>query len=182
MILKTVFSGFGGQGVLVMGHVFAHGAMNEGYHVTYLPAYGAEVRGGTANCTVAVSDEEIASPIASEPDHVVAMNAPSLLSFQNKITVGGGLFLNSSIVQVRPSRKDLVVYEIPSSEIAEKLGNPRTANTVIMGAFLKQTALVKPEVYLMSLETILGGKKKSVLDANRRAFYAGYEFFQRKGA
>ena len=182
MIVKTVFSGFGGQGVRVMGYTFAHGAMNEGCHVTYLPAYGAEVRGGTANCTVAVSDEEIASPIASEPDFVVVMNTPSLYSFQNKIAPGGGLFLNASIVQVRPSRKDLIVYEIPSSEIAEKLGNPRTANTVLMGAFLKQTALVKPEGYLKSLETTMGGKKKSVLEANRKAFYAGYEFLERKGA
>ena len=86
MIIKTIFSGFGGQGVLMMGVSLAHSAMNKGYHVTYLPAYGAEVRGGTANCTVAVADEEIASPVASEPDYLVAMNSPSLFTFQNKVT------------------------------------------------------------------------------------------------
>ena len=87
MMIKTIFSGFGGQGVLMMGVSLAHSAMSKGYHVTYLPAYGAEVRGGTANCTVAVADEEIASPVASEPDHLVAMNSPSLFTFQSKITI-----------------------------------------------------------------------------------------------
>jgi 2-oxoglutarate ferredoxin oxidoreductase subunit gamma len=88
MIVKTIFSGFGGQGVLMMGFTLAQGAMNAGYQVTFLPAYGAEVRGGTANCTVAVSDDEIASPIASEPDHLVVLNAPSLFTFQNRVAPG----------------------------------------------------------------------------------------------
>ena len=93
MIVKTIFSGFGGQGVLMMGFTLAQGAMNAGYQVTFLPAYGAEVRGGTANCTVAVSDDEIASPIASEPDYVVVLNTPSLYTFQNRVAPGGSLFL-----------------------------------------------------------------------------------------
>jgi 2-oxoglutarate ferredoxin oxidoreductase subunit gamma len=175
MLVKTIFCGFGGQGVLMMGHSLAHGAMMEGYQVTYLPAYGAEVRGGTANCTVAVADEEIASPIASEPNYLVVMNTPSLYTFQNRVAPGGSLFLNSSIIEARPSRKDIDIYEIPCIEIAEKMGNPRAANIVMMGAFLKKTALVSPEAYLKSLETIMGGKKKAIADANRAAFAAGYE-------
>ena len=107
MMIKTIFSGFGGQGVLMMGISLAHSAMNKGYHVTYLPAYGAEMRGGTANCTVAVSDEEIASPVASEPDYLVVMNSPSLFTFQNKVTPGGTIFINSSIIDARPSRQDV---------------------------------------------------------------------------
>lgn len=178
MNVKTVFSGFGGQGVLMMGYAFAHSAMSAGYEVTYLPSYGAEVRGGTANCTVAVADEEIASPIASEPDYGVAMNTPSLFALQNKLARGGGFFLNASIVNARPSRTDLAVYAIPCSELAEKAGNARASNIVMLGAFLRKTGLVAPEVFLRSLETILGGKKKSIMESNRKAFAAGYAYLE----
>ncbi len=176
MMVKTIFSGFGGQGVLMMGYTLAHGAMSAGYHVTYLPAYGAEVRGGTANCTVAVSDDEIASPIASEPDHIVVLNTPSLYTFQNRMASGGGLFLNSSIVLVEPSRHDVQIFKIPSSEMAEKIGNARAANTVMMGAFIKKTGLVQPDIYLKSLEEVMGSKKKSIVEINRKAFAAGYDY------
>ena len=178
MMVKTIFSGFGGQGVLMMGYSLAHGAMSAGYNVTYLPAYGAEVRGGTANCTVAVSDDEIASPIASEPDNVVVLNTPSLYSFQNRVAASGSLFLNSSIIAVESSRHDVRIIKIPSSDMAEKLGNPRTANTVMMGAFLKMTGLVPPDIYLSSMETVMGSKKKSIIEINRKAFAAGYEFLK----
>ncbi len=104
MLVKTIISGFGGQGVLSIGLSLAQAAMLEGKHVTYLPSYGAEVRGGTANCTVAISDEEIASPVASAPEFVVVMNQPSLMRFQNQIQSGGVLFLNSSLVQAEISR------------------------------------------------------------------------------
>lgn len=176
MMVKTIFSGFGGQGVLMMGYALAHGAMSAGYHVTFLPSYGAEVRGGTANCTVAVSDDEIASPIASEPDNVVVLNTPSLYTFQNRVAVGGGLFMNSSIIAVEPSRHNVRVFKIPSSEMAEKLGNSRTLNTVMMGAFLKITGLVPPDIYLKSMETVIGSKKAAIVEINRKAFAAGYEF------
>jgi 2-oxoglutarate ferredoxin oxidoreductase subunit gamma len=162
----------------MMGYSFAHGAMSEGYEVTYLPAYGAEVRGGTANCTVAVGDEEIASPIASEPDYLVVLNTPSLYTFQNRIAAGGLLFLNSSIISARPSRQDMEVFAIPASDIAEELGNARAFNTVMMGAFLKRTSLVKPEIYLKSLETVMGSKKKAVVEINRKAFSGGYDFLK----
>lgn len=178
MISKTIFSGFGGQGVLMMGVSLAHSAMNKGYHVTYLPAYGAEVRGGTANCTIAVADEEIASPVASEPDHLVAMNSPSLFTFQSKISSGGTIFLNSSIINDRPSRKDVQVYAIPCGDMAQELGNIRVANTIMMGAFIKKTSIVPAEIYLKSLETIMGSKKKSATEINRKAFNAGFDFIK----
>jgi 2-oxoglutarate ferredoxin oxidoreductase subunit gamma len=177
-MVKTIFAGFGGQGVLMMGYTLAHGAMSAGYNVTYLPAYGAEVRGGTANCTVAISDDEIASPIASEPDNIVVLNTPSLYSFQNRVAAGGSLFLNSSIIAVESSRHDVRILKIPSSEMAEKLGNARTANTLMMGAFLKITGLVPPDIFLSSMETVMGSKKKSVIELNRKAFAAGYEFLK----
>lgn len=178
MMVKTIFAGFGGQGVLMMGFTLAHGAMSAGYHVTFLPAYGAEVRGGTANCTVAVADEEIASPIASKPDHLVVLNTPSLYTFQNRVAAGGYLFINSSIITVDSSRHDVRIVKVPSSEIAETLGNPRTANTVMMGAFLKKTGLVAPDDYLGSLEEVMGSKKKAIVEINRRAFAAGFEFLE----
>jgi 2-oxoglutarate ferredoxin oxidoreductase subunit gamma len=178
MMVKTIFAGFGGQGVLMMGYTLAHGAMSAGYNVTYLPAYGAEVRGGTANCTVAVSDDVIASPIASEPDNVIVLNTPSLYSFQNRVAAGGGLFLNSSIIAVESSRHDVKIFKVPASDMAEKLGNSRAANTVMLGAFLKVTGLVPPDIFLASMETVMGSKKKSVLELNHRAFAAGYEFLK----
>lgn len=176
MMVKTIFSGFGGQGVLMMGYSFAHSAMSAGLQVSYLPSYGAEMRGGTANCTVAVSDDEIASPISSEPDFVVVMNTPSLYSFQNRVASRGAIFLNASIIEARPTRKDISVCAIPCGEIAEREGTPRSANIVMMGAFIKQTGVIAADVYLKSLEIIMGKKKKSLLESNRKAFNAGYEF------
>ena len=178
MMIKTIFSGFGGQGVLMMGVSLAHSAMNKGYYVTFLPAYGAEVRGGTANCTVAVADEEIASPVASEPDHLVAMNSPSLFTFQSKIVSGGTVFLNSSIIEGRPSRSDVQIYAVPCGDMAQEMGNSRVANTIMMGAFIKKTGIVPAEIYLKSLENIMGSKKKSVAEINRKAFTAGFDFIK----
>ena len=176
MIVKTIFSGFGGQGVLMMGISLANSAMNKGYHVTYLPAYGAEMRGGTANCTVALGDEEIASPVASEPNYLVVMNAPSLFSFQNKVTSGGTIFLNSSIVKDRPNRQDVKLFCVPCTDIAQELGNSRVANIIMMGAFIKRSGVVSPDIYLKTLESIMGSKKKSLAEVNRKAFAAGFDY------
>jgi 2-oxoglutarate ferredoxin oxidoreductase subunit gamma len=176
MIVKTIFSGFGGQGVLMMGISLANSAMNKGYHVTYLPAYGAEMRGGTANCTVAVGDEEIASPVASEPNYLIVMNAPSLFSFQNKVTSGGAIFLNSSIINDRPNRQDVKVFCVPCADIAQELGNSRVANIIMMGAFIKTSDVVSPDIYLKSLESIMGSRKKSLAEINRKAFAAGFDY------
>jgi 2-oxoglutarate ferredoxin oxidoreductase subunit gamma len=178
MIVKVFFSGFGGQGVLMMGISLANAAMNKGLHVTYLPAYGAEMRGGTANCTVAMGDEEIASPVASEPDYLVVMNSPSLISFQNKVASDGTIFINSSIVEARPIRQDVKTICIPCADIAQDLGNSRTANVVMMGAFIKKSNVVSPEIYLKSLEFIMGSRKKSLAEINRKAFTAGYDYVQ----
>ena len=177
MMVKSIFSGFGGQGVLMMGYSLARGAMSAGLQVTFLPSYGAEMRGGTANCTVAIADEEIASPISSEPDNIIVMNTPSLYTFQNRVARGGKLFLNASIIKTSPTRDDIDIYAIPCGEIAEAQGNSRAANIVMMGAFLKKTGLLTPETYLKSLEVSMGGKKKSLAEINRKAFAAGYEYF-----
>jgi 2-oxoglutarate ferredoxin oxidoreductase subunit gamma len=180
MQVKTIFAGFGGQGVLMMGYSFAHAAMNEGYFVTYLPSYGAEVRGGSANCTVALSDEDIASPIASEPDYLIIMNKPSLFTFQNRVAPEGTIFLNSSLIDARPTRDDIIIYEVPLAEIAASLGNPRGQNIVMMGAFIKKIGIISPKAYLDGLEQRMKGKK-SAMEGNRKAFAAGYDLTLSKG-
>ena len=174
MLLKTIFAGFGGQGVLSMGLNLAQAAMLDGKKVTYLPAYGAEVRGGTANCTVAISDEDIASPIASSPDFVVVMNQPSLVRFQNQIESGGILFLNSSLIDMEVSRGDIDVVSVAANDIAEEMGSPRSANMVMLGAFTKKSNLVSMDSIISGLKTALKGKQKLVA-INKKALTIGYD-------
>lgn len=176
MLVKTIIAGFGGQGVLSIGLSLAQAAMLEGRYVTYLPSYGAEVRGGTANCTVAISDEEIASPIASTPEFVIAMNQPSLMRFQNQIQSGGVLFLNSSLAQAEISRGDLEVVQVPADTIAEKLGNRKSANMVMLGAFIKKGNLVSLDSVFEGLKETLKGKQK-LMAINKEALTVGYNLF-----
>jgi 2-oxoglutarate ferredoxin oxidoreductase subunit gamma len=176
MLIKAIFAGFGGQGVLSIGLNLTQAAMQEGKNVTYLPSYGAEVRGGTANCTVAISDEEIASPVASSPDFVVAMNQPSVVRFQNQIQSGGVLFINSSLVEAEITRGDIDVIKVPASAIAEKLESPKSANMVMLGAFIKRTNLVALSGIVEGLNYALKGKQK-LIAINEKALTAGYELF-----
>ena len=174
MLIKTIFAGFGGQGVMSMGLNLAQAAMLEGNNVTYLPSYGAEVRGGTANCTVAVSDEEIASPVASSPDFIIAMNQPSLVRFQNQIRSGGVLFINSSLIEAEISRGDIDIVRVPANSIAEKLGSQRSANMVMMGAFTKKSSIVSVSSVIEGLKSALKDKQK-LIAINEKALMAGYD-------
>ncbi len=160
-----------------MGLGLAQAAMIEGKNVTYLPSYGVEVRGGTANCTVAISDEEIASPVASAPEFVVAMNQPSLVRFQNQVQSGGVLFFNSSLIKAEVSRGDIELVGVPASRIAEELGSPRSANMVILGAFTKKSNLVSIDTLIEGLKSTLKNKTK-LIAVNKKALIAGYELFQ----
>ena len=176
MLVKTIFAGFGGQGVLSMGLNLARAAMLEGRHITFLPSYGAEIRGGTANCTVCISDEEIASPVASSPIFVVAMNQPSLVRFQNQIESGGLLFINSSKAAAEISRGDIDLVEVAASSIVEDLGSPKSANMVMLGAFTKKSNLVPLETLIAGLSTTLKNKKK-LMAVNKKALATGYDLF-----
>jgi len=176
MHVETIFSGFGGQGVLSMGSTLATAAMLEGKHVTYLPAYGVEVRGGTANCTVVVADEEIASPVASEPDFVVAMNQPSFARFQSILQAGGLLCVNSSLVNTESARTDIEVLAIPTSELAEKLGTLRVANMIMLGALIKASNMISYDMMLKNLSEILGQGKSQLIKLNRDALSLGYGY------
>lgn len=174
MLIKTIFSGFGGQGVLSTGQMLARAAMLEGKHVTYLPSYGAEVRGGTANCTVTISDEEIASPIASQPEFVVALNQPSFFRFQSLLQSGGCMLYNSSLVDVATVRGDIETFGIPITELAGQLGNIKVANMIMLGAFVSISNLVSFNKTYKNLPDILGAGKARLLKINEKAFKTGF--------
>jgi 2-oxoglutarate ferredoxin oxidoreductase subunit gamma len=176
MLIKTVFSGFGGQGVLSMGYTLANAAMLEGKHVTYFPSYGVEVRGGTANCTVVVSDEEIASPVASEPEFVVAMNQPSFARFQSILQSGGLMCVNSSIVNLSNVRHDVEILAVPTSDLAEKLGTIKVANMIMVGAFIRASNIVSFDFMIENLSPILGEGKAKLIKLNQEALELGYSY------
>jgi len=178
MLTKTIFSGFGGQGVLSMGQTLAMAAMLEDKHVTYLPSYGTEVRGGTANCTVTISDEEIASPIASEPEFVVAMNQPSFVRFQSLLQSGGLLLYNSSLVIPDSVRGDIEALGIPAIDIANELGNVRAANMVTLGAFIRISNLISIDFLIKNLSEILGAKKAKLIKVNEKAVRIGFSYLK----
>ncbi len=177
MLMKILLAGSGGQGMLTAGNVLGNAAMIENYHVTYLPSYGAAVRGGTANCTICISDEEIASPVASAPDVVVAMNRPSAQTFGDTLEPGGQMIYNSNLVGSLPFRGDLNCFPIAANDIAAAIGSRRSANMVLLGAFVKLTNIVKLESVHESVEYMLRGKKK-IVEVTNRAVDEGFNAFQ----
>ncbi len=178
MLIKTVFSGFGGQGVIMMGYLLATAGMYEEKNVTCLPSYGAEVRGGTANCTVVISTEEIASPIASEPEFAVLMNNPSLILYQNQVQTGGTIFLNSSMIEDRPIRGDLDIFEVPVNELVRPLGQDKVANMVMLGAFIKKSGLVLLETMNRVLKDTFSSKNPAIIKLNKQALQLGFDYLE----
>ncbi len=145
MLIQSIFAGFGGQGILRAGQIIAYAGMSVNLHVSWLPSYGPEMRGGTANVAVVLADEPVASPVVSTPDLVIAMNRPSLDKFGPAIQPGGTLIINSSLIDVTCERDDLKQYLVKANEIAKELGNPRAANMVILGAFQAVTGVIPDE-------------------------------------
>lgn len=176
MLIKTVFSGFGGQGVLMMGYILAVSAMRGGMHVTYLPSYGAEVRGGTANCTVSISDEDIASPVASSPDYVIAMNKPSLIRFEGQIKAKGTIFLNSDLIDIDPEREDIEVFKIPANTLAKKMGSERAMNMIMLGAFVSKTKITSIDSLMNGLAEVIKTKSKKQVEINRKGLEIGAKY------
>lgn len=175
MTQSIVIAGFGGQGVMLMGKIIAEAAMFDGKNVTWLPSYGPEMRGGTANCTVVVGDEPIGSPVIDSPDIVVAMNIPSMLKFQETLKRDGIMIINSSVIDREPDRKDVKIYKIDANEIADSIGNTRVLNMVTLGAFAKATGLVKFEGINKALEETFANKNKQLIDLNLKAVQNGME-------
>ena len=171
---NVLIAGFGGQGVLFIGQLFAKACMNEGLNVTWSPAYGAEMRGGTVNCTVCMSDDEVACAFVDEPENVIALNGPSFEKFEKKIKSGGMIVVNSSLVKNAPSRQDIKYKFIPMTDIAYKTGSEKMTNIVSLGAFIKMFPIVSKESIISIMEATLTGKKALMLEGNIKALEEGF--------
>ncbi|MCX7828058.1 MAG: 2-oxoacid:acceptor oxidoreductase family protein [Thermanaerothrix sp.] len=176
MNTRMIFAGFGGQGVMLMGQIISLAGMFEGKHVTWMPSYGPEMRGGTANCTVVISDEPVASPVTNDAEVVVAMNIPSLTKFEPAVTPKGHLLINQSVIDREPQRKDIVSVKVPCNEIADQLGNLKVANMVMLGAVAGATGVVSMDSIVKALEKKLSaGGKASLIEVNKNAIERGYQ-------
>ena len=174
MMSEMVFAGFGGQGVMLMGQILTYAGMLEKRQVSWMPSYGPEMRGGTANCSVIISDEPVGSPIISEPDVVVAMNLPSLDKFEPILKPGGVLLINSSLVTKDPTRTDVRVYRIPCNEIAAEIGNAKVSNMVMIGSIVAATQTVEPKSVVAVLQKIFKNKQ-AMMPLNEKAIQAGID-------
>lgn len=176
MTEQIIIAGFGGQGVMSMGQLLTYAGMLEGKNVSWLPSYGPEMRGGTANCNVILSDEMVASPIVTQASAVIALNKPSLEKFEKAVVPGGMLFINSSLVERKTLRDDIQAYYVPANEIADELGNSRVANSVVLGAYLAKTEeSVSPKSIIEALKKVLGPSKQDLIPLNEEALKRGAE-------
>lgn len=170
---KIIIAGFGGQGVQSLGTFIAYASIHDGKEVTFLPSYGPEMRGGTSNCSVVVSDKPVASPIISAPDILIAMNKPSLAKFESRVKPCGCIIVNSSLIETKVKRTDVKVYYVDANDLALKAGNAKTANIVVLGAYAKISGVFTPEVMKAVIEKKFA-KKPAVIPANFAAFDLGY--------
>lgn len=173
METSIIISGFGGQGSLFAGQVLAYAGMDAGLHVTWIPSYGPEMRGGTAHCTVILSDEPIGSPLVRNPSIAIVMNRPSMDRYEPLVQKGGLLVVNSSLVDRPATRDDIWVIEVPANEIADELGDKRLANMVLLGAMLAETGLLPLEVVGQAMEAHLPERHRELLEGDRRALRRG---------
>ncbi|MCP4633039.1 MAG: 2-oxoacid:ferredoxin oxidoreductase subunit gamma [candidate division Zixibacteria bacterium] len=175
MYQGIIVAGFGGQGVVSMGILLAYAGMMDNKHVTFIPAYGAEMRGGTANCSVIVSTDEVASPVVGHPDSVVVMNEPSFSKFEPMIKSGGRLFINTSLVSSRSKRDDIEIIEIPANNIAEEIGTLKITNMVMAGALCARTGAIAQKALIDSVKKVYIRAKPEILELNTVAIQRGAE-------
>jgi 2-oxoglutarate ferredoxin oxidoreductase subunit gamma len=176
MQTEIVFSGFGGQGVLFAGQILAFAGMDAGKKVTWMPSYGPEMRGGTANCTVIIADEEIGSPLVRHPQAAVVMNLPSLDKYEPVLIEGGVLIVNASLVNRDVTRTDIVHVTVPANEIAEKLGFKRLTNMVMLGALFEKLPVLPMSALEEALQNHLPERHRKYLPANLEALKQGAAF------
>ena len=177
---EFIFAGFGGQGMLLIGKFLAMACMLDGKHVSWLPSYGPEMRGGTANCSVIVSDDPVGSPIIAHPNVLMVMNEPSLDKFEDTVTAGGTIFVDSSLIARKVKRTDVDVVYIPATQMAKEMEATSLANMIILGAIVEKLGLVKGETVVTALKETISARKAALLDLNLKAVAAGAEFI-RKG-
>lgn len=170
---KVIIAGFGGQGVMLMGQILSYAATEKDVNTLWFPSYGPETRGGTANCSVTISEQYVNSPVISTPDSIIIMNKPSLAKFQPKLKQGGLCFVNSSLVIDETYRDDVNVFQVPANDLALQLGNLRVANMVMLGAYLAITKLFTIDDVIAVMEHKFTGAKAQLIDINRQALEVG---------
>lgn len=178
MTRELLIAGFGGQGVMAMGKTLIEAGLKEGYNVSWVPSYGPEMRGGTANCSVVISDEPIGSPVVTQPNELIAMNGPSLTKFEPSVVPGGLVLINSSQVENPSCRSDLRCYLVPCTEEAGKLGNYRVANMIMLGAYIEATGALKLDTIKEMLAALFTGPKAHLVDLNIKALEVGASYIK----
>ncbi len=182
MFEAVLIAGFGGQGVLSTGQLLAQAGMVEGRYVAWIPSYGPEMRGGTANCGVTISSKPISSPVVSEPTVLIAMNRPSLEKFEGSVVKGGIIFVNSSLIDIKSTRKDVRVFYVPANDMAEELGSGKVANNIILGALIELTGVVTPRAVEKSLEEVLPAHHHKMIPLNLLALETGSRLVRENGS
>ena len=175
MTYEIILAGFGGQGILFLGKMIALAGMIDGKEVSWIPSYGPEMRGGTANCSVVVSDRRIGTPVVTRPNVLVAMNRPSLEKFESTMQPGGHLLINKTLIEIPHTRQDIDVTYLEITGLAGELGNPRLANVVALGGLIGRVGLVSRDAVIEALKKELSGKKAALLDLNLKALDAGQQ-------
>jgi len=177
---EIIISGFGGQGSLFAGQLLAYAAMKEDKHVTWIPSYGPEMRGGKARCTVIISDEEIGSPLVQRPSAAIVMNIPSMDAFEPAVKPDGVLVVNSSLIPEKSDRGDIDVVYVPATDTAEEIGNTRLANVLCLGALLQATGILSADALEQALDDRLPERHRSLLEVNKQALRKGIQIAKRQ--
>ena len=178
MTEKMLIAGFGGQGVILAGKLMAYAGMLEGKNVSHIPSYGVEMRGGTANCHVTISDQEVASPFVPHPTTLIVMNKPSLDKFEESVNPGGSIFVNSSLIEQHAERDDVKAYYVPANNIAEEAGTGKASNMAMLGALIAATGIVTLESLKKSLPEMVSKRNLKFNEINVRALDMGYEYME----
>jgi 2-oxoglutarate ferredoxin oxidoreductase subunit gamma len=174
---EVIIAGFGGQGIMLAGRLLAQTAMRAGKDVTYMPSYGAEVRGGTSNCMVIIAEKKIACPVVGKPDSLIVMNKASLNKFAPRLKKGGLLIMNSSLIDTEPELDDSIeMIAVPADEVAVELGSPKSANMVVIGAYLQKRGYLTPDTAVQALTETIAERYYKTLPVNSKALHRGAEF------
>ena len=176
MTTQILIAGFGGQGVLFAGKFLAYKGLLENKEVSWLPSYGPEMRGGTANCSIILSDDPVGSPIVSSPDVLIAMNLPSLDKYEAATVAGGSIFVDSTLIGRKVERTDVKTFYIPATKMANDAGIPTLANMIMMGKMIKETGVVNFGDVVDALKKVVSAKRANLLDLNIKALEAGFNY------
>ena len=176
MTKQYIFAGFGGQGMLLIGKFLAMASMLEGKHVSWLPSYGPEMRGGTANCNVILSDDPVGSPIVQHPNVLIVMNTPSLDKYEKAVVPGGKIFVDSTLISRKVERDDVDVYYVPATQMAKEMELGNLANMILLGTVIRETACIKEETLEEALKHVIPARKMNLMGVNLKAVQAGKDY------